>query len=417
MQADSFPWHCPTLTPTQQQTLNRPISQEEVADAISSSPNGKAPGPDGIPSEFYKHFTDILTLPLMKLFNDILIFGKCAPVSWAQSKCILIPKKTQGLNQLANWRPITLENCDLKIFSRILANRTQLVMDTLIGEQQTGFIAGRCIHHSVLSIETALHSGPKGSYMLSLDWSKAYDKVNHKWLLHCLDTFGFPAEFSRTIQLLFFNRNAEVTVEDSTEHLSCRQGVPQGDPIAPLLFVLALEPLLVAARTEIEGIETPKGTLNNVAFADDSTFFIRDDRNVLKLVELLKNFSDVSGAVINWHKSALTPLSTSPPNTNTPFVLTPTWQPPPTLGFTFPFNDFNNTVVWDRKISEMNSQMASLGYRKSLTFAGRVLIAKSLILSKLWYVATIISPSPSHIKDIQGRVWKFIFGKSCIHPS
>ena len=65
----------------------------------------------------------------------------------------------------------------------------------------------------------------------------------------------------------------------------------------------------------------------------------------------------------------------------------------------------------------MNSQMASLGYRKSLTFAGRVLIAKSLILSKLWYVATIISPSPSHIKDIQGRVWKFIFGKSCIHPS
>jgi hypothetical protein len=330
---------------------------------------------------------------------------------------VLIPKKTQGLCSLANWRPITLENCDLKVFSRILANRMQQVMNTLIGEQQTGFIAGRRIHHSVLSIETALHSGPKGSYMLSLDWSKAYDKVNHKWLLHCLDTYGFPAEFSRTIKLLFFNRNAAVTVEDSTEHLSCRQGVPQGDPIAPLLFVLALEPLLAAARVEIEGIETPKGTLSNAAFADDSTFFIRDDRNVDQLVELLKTYSDVSGAVVNWHKSALTPLSNSPPNTNTPFTLTPIRQPPPTLGFSFPFNDLNNTAVWDRKVSEMNSQMASLGYRKSLTFAGRVLIAKSLILSKLWYVATLISPSPEHTKDIQGRVWKFIFGKSCLHPS
>src|SRR5207244_9297071 len=72
-QADSFPWHCPTLTLTQQLTLNRPISQEEVADAISSSPNGKAPGPDGIPSELYKHFADTLVFPMTRMFNDILL--------------------------------------------------------------------------------------------------------------------------------------------------------------------------------------------------------------------------------------------------------------------------------------------------------------------------------------------------------
>src|SRR5438094_10554304 len=108
-----------------------------------------------------------------------------------------------------------------------------------------------------------------------------------------------------------------------------------------MLCVLPLEPLLVAGTIEIEGIETTKVTLNYAAFADDSTFFIRDDRNVTKLVELLKNFSDVSGAVINWHKAALTHLSTSPPNTNTPFVRTQIQQPPPTLGFTFPCNHFN----------------------------------------------------------------------------
>ena len=120
--AAEFPWHCPKLEPLTANSLIHLITQEEIANAISQSPNGKAPGPDGIPSEFYKKYTDIITLPLMKLFNDIMIFGKCAPVSWAQSKCILIPKKTQGLDNLANWRPITLENCDLKIFSRILSN-------------------------------------------------------------------------------------------------------------------------------------------------------------------------------------------------------------------------------------------------------------------------------------------------------
>ena len=65
----------------------------------------------------------------------------------------------------------------------------------------------------------------------------------------------------------------------------------------------------------------------------------------------------------------------------------------------------------------MNQKMTELGCRKSLTYAGRVLICKSLILSKAWYVATLIAPSPAQTKTIQSMVWKFIFGKSCIHPS
>ena len=65
----------------------------------------------------------------------------------------------------------------------------------------------------------------------------------------------------------------------------------------------------------------------------------------------------------------------------------------------------------------MNQKMAELGCRKSLTYAGRVLICKSLILSKAWYIATLIAPSPAQVKLIQSMAWKFIFGKSCIHPS
>src|SRR5438128_2509489 len=416
-EASDFPWYCPTLSPLKANSLIHLITQEELATAISHSPNGKAPGPDGIPSEFYKHYMDIIIPPMLKLFNEILIFGKCAPVSWAQSKCTLIPKKTEGLDQLSNWRPITLENCDLKIFSRILADRTQRVVDKLIGKEQTGFISGRRIHHSVLSIETAINSGQTGSYLLSLDWSKAYDKVNHRWLSHCLDNFGFPREFIRTIEDLFYNRNASVSVEEHEEFLQCRQGVPQGDPIAPLLFVLALEPLLAAARVAIKGIDTPKGPLTNAAFADDSTFFIQDDRNVEQLVDLLQLYSDTSGAVINWAKSALTPLSNSPPIQNTPFTLTNTLAPFDTLGFSFPLTGPNNQLTWERKINGLNQLLAELGSRKSLTYAGRVLVCKTLILSRIWYVATVITPSPDQVKQIQSMVWKFIFGKSCIHPS
>src|SRR5438128_7845445 len=208
---------CPKLSPTQTQSLVQPITLEEVMNAISHSPNGKAPGPDGIPSEFYKHFSDTLAIPLTRMFNEILLVGKCAPISWSQSKCVLIPKKKTGLENLANWRPITLENCDLKVFSRILANRTQEILDKIIGNEQTGFVAGRRIHHSALNIDTVLNSRQKGAYLLSLDWSKAYDKVNHKWLSYCLHTFGFPVEYIRTIEDLFYTRNAAVAVDNNEE--------------------------------------------------------------------------------------------------------------------------------------------------------------------------------------------------------
>src|SRR5207247_10891312 len=159
------------------------------------------------------------------------------------------------------------------------------------------------------------------------------------------------------------NRNATVSVEDHEEVLQCRQGVPQGDPIAPLLFILALEPLLAAARVEIEGVDTPKGALTNTAFADDSTFFIKDDRNVNKLITLLQLYSDVSGAIVNWGKSALTPLSNFPPIQNTPFDTKPFNTSLTTLGFTFPLNEFNNNKTWESKIAVLNQKMAEIGYR------------------------------------------------------
>jgi len=245
-----------------------------VKKAITASSNNKTPGPDGIPSEFYAHYIDILAPKFVEMFNNILIQGELPPESWKSSKCVLIPKKTSDLDQLANWRPITLENCDLKVFSRILSNRTQQIVSSIIGPEQTGFIAGQCIHHSVFTIDAALNTNTKGSYLLSLDWSKAYNRVSHQWLSYCLEKYGFPKEFIRTIEAFFYSRTANISIDKEQAIIQCGQGVPQGDPFAPLLFVLELEPVLKAARQTIEGIYTPQGMLTNTAFTDDSTFFM-----------------------------------------------------------------------------------------------------------------------------------------------
>src|SRR5438128_9624893 len=373
----TFPWFCPKLEDNARCSLNQAILLEEVQQAIAKSPNNKAPGPDGIPSEFYAHYQDLLAPKLRDLFNDILLQETLPPESWKQSKCVLIPKKTSNLDQLANWRPITLENCDPKIFSRILSTRTQQVISDIIGPEQTGFIAGRRIHHSVLTIDAALNTNSEGSYLLSLDWSKAYDRVSFQWLSYCLNKFGFPKEFIRTIEALFYSRTADISIDKEHAIIQCGQGVPQGDPFAPLLFVLALEPVLKAARQTIEGIYTPQGILTNTAFADDSTFFIKNNVNVVMLELLLENYCEVSGAVVNWDKSKLTPLSYRPPIKNTRFPLTAINSPPPTLGFHFPLNSTGTHDTWKELIRKVQLKINELGGRKSLTYHGRALVCRS----------------------------------------
>ena len=412
----TFNWHCPTLEEGKAKSLIARISVEEVLQTISGLSNNKAPGPDGIPSEFYKHHKEHLAPKLTALFNEILIQDRVAPKSWNESRCVLIPKKEKDIQQLANWRPLTLENCDLKIFSKILSDRLQLVVKDLIGEGQTGFIAGRSIHESVLTIDAALATHDIGSYILSLDWSKAYDRVSHRWLEHCLRMYKFPPQFINTIRNLFYSRTTTVAVDDTQKTVECRQGVPQGDPIAPLLFVLALEPLMARVKNEVKGIQTPRGEISYVAFADDSTFMIKDKLNLDKLIDIINKYTETSGAIVNWTKSALTPLSSHPPATDTPFTLTAVRKPPPTLGFSYPLDMETSKEIWDDLIAKVEKTLRYLGQRRSLTIAGRALVAKTLALSKVWYVSKIITPTKDQEVKLTKSVWQFISGKSSVHP-
>jgi exonuclease III len=413
---NTFKWYCPTLSKDKAKSVIERISVEEVLQTISGLANSKAPGPDGIPSEFYKKHQEHLAPKLAALFNEILLNDKVAPLTWSESRCVLIPKKTEHIDKLANWRPITLENCDLKIFSKILSDRLQKVVTDLVGEGQTGFIAGRSIHESVLTIDAALDTSNPDSYILSLDWSKAYDRVNHNWLTHCLKEFGLPQQFVNTIRNLFYSRTATVAVDDVSRIVECRQGVPQGDPIAPLLFVLALEPLMAKVRNEIKGIQTPKGEVSYVAFADDSTFMIQDKQNLKDLVNILNEYTEMSGAVVNWSKSALTPLSNTPPATDTPFTLTAIKKPPPTLGFSYPLDENTSNNIWENLITKIEKSLRALGQRKSLTIAGRALVARSMALSKAWYISKVLTPTEAQENQLTSIVWLYISGKGSIHP-
>src|SRR3954469_14032682 len=157
--------------------LDKDITAAEVEGVISSLASGSAPGPDGLPFEFYKQFSKELAPFLALLFNEALSSGSI-PSSFPQSRISLLYKHKGNDADLKNWRPIALLNCDRKLFTKILANRIQSVAKGIIHPSQTGFVKGRRIQDNTMTIAQILdycqHTPTSGS-LVFLNPEKAYD--------------------------------------------------------------------------------------------------------------------------------------------------------------------------------------------------------------------------------------------------
>lgn len=131
----------PSLSEEQKDLLNAPISKQEVLNAINGLQSGKAPGPDGLSSEVYQEFQDLLVDPLLNMLNDYFERG-VLPMSLREANISLILKKGKHPEDCDSYRPISLLNVDLKMLSKVLARRLEVFLPVLTNEDQTGFIKG-----------------------------------------------------------------------------------------------------------------------------------------------------------------------------------------------------------------------------------------------------------------------------------
>ncbi|CAG8688153.1 17532_t:CDS:2, partial [Gigaspora rosea] len=279
------------------QNLVKYITKEEIIEVIRSLSNNKALGTDGITYEFYKELAEESGLVFEKIFND----------------------ENEDLEDVRNWRPISLTNCDVKIFMKILANRLNIICQKIIGIYQQGFIKGRLILESVMDIMSILRNQSdqmQQGWLLFLDQQKAFDRVNYEYLQGVLTKMKFNPSFIQIIMALFSEQTAYIA--DSgimSEPFKVNRGVRQGDPLSPLLYVLAFESFLRSLNKNLMGIAISQHSRQQrfklMAYADDLTVGIASQAEWDVITKMIQEYENASNVKINKIKSALVPLTSN----------------------------------------------------------------------------------------------------------
>lgn len=173
--------------------------------AMKSLPNGKSPGPDDLPGEYYKQFQDTLAPHLCPLFYNTAS-SSGVPKEMLKVLVITLPKLGKSADMPLNFRPIFLLNRDLKLYPKIIATHLMEVLPSLINKDQAGFTkwrkssdATRCLIHIIHFAECTRTP----SLLLSMDAEKAFDTVNWAYLQAVLSKFGFKNKILSAITALY----------------------------------------------------------------------------------------------------------------------------------------------------------------------------------------------------------------------
>jgi hypothetical protein len=202
-----------------------------------------------------------------------------------------------------------------------MSTRLQSVITKVVHANQYGFIKGRNIQDCLAWAFQFLHICHKSKreiVILKLDFDKAFDMVEQEVIISMLRHKGFSEKWVRWVQVILSSGTSQVLLNGVPgKSVRCKRGVRQGDPLSPLLFMLAVD-LLQSIVNKAFQANILKHPLSKdfgqdypiVQYADDTLVILPADAvRLWTLKSLICSFADSTGLKVNYNKSFLVPVN------------------------------------------------------------------------------------------------------------
>ena len=399
------------------------FSIDEVKKVVWDCDNYKSPRPNGVNFGFVKEFWCDLKEDVVHFLTEFHRNGKLS--RGINTTFIVLTPKVDSPQHLNEYRPISLVGCMYKILAKVLANRLRKVVGSVISETQSAFVKNRQIMDGILIANEVVDEARKSNKELMLfkvDFKKAYDSVDWRYLDDVMCKMAFPILWRKWIKECVTTTTASVLVNGSpTDEFSLQRGLRQEDPLSPFLFLLAAKGLIVMMKSVVSNnIFTGFGVgvtnsvkISHLQFADD-TLLIGEKSwaNVRALRAVLSLFASMSGLKVNYHKSSL--VGVNIPESwlmEAASILNCMIGKVPFVYLGLPIGgDPRRLNFWEPVVDTIKSRLS--GWKSCfLSFGGRLVLLKSVLTSLPVYDLSFFKAPSGILSSIESFLKKNIGGE------
>ncbi|PIK54411.1 endonuclease-reverse transcriptase [Apostichopus japonicus] len=276
----------------------------EVEYALSQMKRGKAPGQYNIMMDTLNEAGDAVNKELAKLFTACLHQGK-VPQKWKDANMIILHTKGDK-RDLKNYRPISLLSNIYKLFTKILTNRLERLLDDNQPREQAGFRRNFSTidHiHTLNQLKEKCQEFNIPVCVVFVDYEKAFDSVETWAVLEALIEQEINPNYIKVIKDIYTGSTTTVKLHKESNKIPIRKGVRQGDTISPKLFTACLEHIFKDINWEDKGISVNGEKFNHLRFADDIVIIANNFNEMESMLQDLDIASRKRGLKMNMKKT------------------------------------------------------------------------------------------------------------------
>jgi len=268
----------------------------------------RAPSVSGLSPHDLKSICTSIAKPLSTIFTHFLMSSSFF-LDWLRSSVFFIYKGKGARDDPNNHRSICIQDPFAKVFSTILTKRLSSYAENndLLPKFQFGFRSNRSTTAAASLLYEVAYSrleNRKRTYVAFVDFKKAFDRVRRPLLFQKLQLLGVPLRFCQILDFIFKSTKYFIKSGDFfTNHFHSNIGVPQGDPISPILFNLFISDLplsLTHGGVYLNGIQ-----INYIQYADDLCLLGNSAEDLQHGLNDLKQYCDKNFIEINTTKTKI----------------------------------------------------------------------------------------------------------------